>query len=272
MDHIRRETDKIASARARHSTDPQDYQNLPPRLAVMAKQFPDGFQIATHSHPRDQVIYGISGVMRIETLEGAWIVPPDRALLLPAGMDHSVDVRGSVEMRTLYITPTKPAGIKVLAVSPLMRELISALAQEPMDYSGNNRAEQIAELISMELSRASALPLNIPLPQDVRLQQVCQKVLNDPSIKLTLEEWAGLAAISSKTLARLCKKELGMSFSVWRRRIRFAKALEMLGQNHPIKRIAQECGYKSSSAFTYAFRQQFGETPKAFPAFRIQAD
>ena len=255
-----------------HSTDPRDYQTLAPRLAVMAKRFPDGFHIAPHSHPRDQVIYGVSGVMRIETLEGAWIVPPDRALLMPAGMDHSIDVRGSVEMRTLYITPNEPTAIKVLAVSPLLRELISALAQEPMDYSGNRRAEQIAELISLELNRAAALPLNVPLPRDARLQQVCQKLLSDPSIKLSLEQLASQTIISSKTLARLCEKELGMSFSVWRRRIRFAKALELLGQNHPIKLIARECGYESSSAFTHAFRQHFGATPKAFPAFRISAE
>lgn len=238
----------------------------------MAKRFQDGFHIAPHSHPRDQVIYGISGVMRIETAQGAWIVPPDRALLMPAGMEHGVDIRGSVEMRTLYITPTEPTAIKVLAISPLLRELVGALAQEPMDYSGNRRAEQIAELISMELSRAAALPLNIPLPQDTRLQQVCQKLLSDPSSKLSLEQLAHETAISAKTLARLCEKELGMSFSVWRRRIRFAKALELLGQDQPIKLIARECGYESSSAFTHAFRQHFGATPKAFPAFRVAAD
>ena len=272
MDQDRREVDKVVPPGSRHSTDPQDYQNLAPRLAVMAKRFPDGFHIPPHSHPRDQLIYGISGVMRIETSEDAWVVPPDRALLMPAGVDHSVDIRGSVEMRTLYITPTEPAAIKVLAVSPLLRELVGALAQEPMDYLGNRRAEQIAELIATELSRASALPLNIPLPRDARLQQVCQKLLSDPSIKLSLEQLADQTAASAKTLARLCEKELGMSFSVWRRRIRFAKALELLEQNRPMKFIARACGYDSSSAFTYAFRQEFGVTPKEFREFRVSAE
>lgn len=270
MDDFYREKDKIVTAVKSHSTNPQDYQNLPLSLGVMAKQFPDGFHIAKHSHPRDQVIYGISGVMRVETKQGSWIIPPDRALLIPSGIDHSVDVRGHVHMLSLYITPNQPSEFKVLAISPLLRELIRSLAQEPMDYSGNHRAEQIAKLILIELRRAAALPLNIPLPQDARLQQVCQRFLRDPSIQLSLDDLANLSSISSKTLARLFERELDMSFSVWRRRIRFAKALEMLGQNQPIKIIAQACGYKNTSAFTYAFRQQFGQTPKGFSALRTQ--
>lgn len=247
-----------------HSTDPSDYQSLPQRLAVMPKRFPDGFHIAPHHHPRDQLIYAVSGVMRIETADDAWVVPPDRALLMPAGVEHSVEVRGNVDMRTLYITPSEPVEIKVLTVSPLLRELITALACEPMDYSGNRRAEQIAELIATELARAEALPLNIPLPRDVRLQQLCQRLLIDPSIKLSLEQLADQTAASSKTLARLCTKELGMRFSIWRRRVRFSKAFELLGRNRPMKEIAASCGYESPSAFTFAFRREFGAAPTEF--------
>ena len=264
MDQDRREADKFKPRDAAHSTDPRDYQNLPQSLAVMAKRFPDGFVIESHSHPRDQLIYAISGVMRIETAEDTWVVPPDRALLMPAGVDHSIKVQGNVEMRTLYIASTEPAATKVLTVSLLLRELITALACEPMDYTGNRRAEQIAALISTELNRAAALPLNIPLPRDTRLQQVCQQLLSDPSITLSLEQFADQTAASSKTLARLCLNELGMSFSVWRRRVRFAKALELLGRDQPLKRVSRECGYESPSAFTFAFRKEFGASPTEF--------
>ena len=264
MDHDRRKTDKSETDGSTHSTDPRDYQGLSPCVAVMPKRFPDVFYIAPHSHPRDQLIYAISGVMRIETSGDAWVVPPDRALPMPAGEDHSIQVRGDVEMRTLYIAPSEAAEIKVLSVSSLLRELITALAREPMDYSGIRRAELIAELISNELAAAEALPLNIPLPRDRRLQQICQLLLNDPSITLSQEQLADQTAASSKTLARLCLNELGMSFSVWRRRVRFAKALELLGRGQPMKRVARECGYESPSAFTYAFRKQFGTSPTEF--------
>jgi len=64
------------------STDPRDYQELPQRLAVMAKRFSDGFFIDPHQHLRDQLIDAVSGVMRIGTSEDAWLVPPDQAVLM----------------------------------------------------------------------------------------------------------------------------------------------------------------------------------------------
>ena len=85
------------------STNPDDYQNVPRAVAAMAKEFPSGFEIAAHSHARDQLLYAITGVMRVRTDSEAWIVPPDRAVFLPAGTRHTVGIRGSLEMRTLYI-------------------------------------------------------------------------------------------------------------------------------------------------------------------------
>ncbi|MEO1460408.1 MAG: helix-turn-helix domain-containing protein, partial [Pseudomonadota bacterium] len=241
MDLDRRETDKLLGPGGWHSADPRDYETLPQTVAVMPKRFADGTVIAPHSHRRDQLLYAVSGVMRIGTAEEAWVVPPDRALLMPAGVVHSVEVRGDVEMRTLYIAPAEPGAIKVLRVSPLLRELISALAREPMDYSGNRRAEQIAGLIGTELSGAEALPLNIPLPRDPRLQQVCERLLRDPSLTLSLEQLADGAGASSKTLARLSARELGMSFAAWRRRVRFSRAFELLERNRPMKQVARRC-------------------------------
>ena len=85
------------------STDPAAYQTVPRPVAAMAKRFPPGFQITPHSHARDQLLYAVSGVMRVQTETEAWIVPPDRAVYLPAGTRHTVAIRDDLEMRTLYI-------------------------------------------------------------------------------------------------------------------------------------------------------------------------
>jgi len=85
------------------STDPRDYQSVARPFAAMAKSFADGFEIEPHSHARDQLIYAVSGLMRVRTAHDAWIVPPDRAVYLPARTTHSISMRGDVEMRTLYI-------------------------------------------------------------------------------------------------------------------------------------------------------------------------
>jgi len=62
------------------STDPRDYQRVARPFVAMAKSFVDGFEIEPHHHARDQLIYAVSGLMRVRTAREAWIVPPDRAV------------------------------------------------------------------------------------------------------------------------------------------------------------------------------------------------
>ena len=76
------------------STDPLDYQSLPQPVALMSKAFPAGYRIPPHHHERDQLLYAASGTMRIRTERHAWIIPPDRALYMPAGVSHSLVMRG----------------------------------------------------------------------------------------------------------------------------------------------------------------------------------
>ncbi|MEM7446488.1 MAG: helix-turn-helix transcriptional regulator [Pseudomonadota bacterium] len=256
---------------AQRSTDPADYQALPHPVAVMPKVFADGHRIPAHRHARDQLLFAIRGVMRVGTGLDTWVVPPDRALLMPAGQEHSVEMRGEVQMRTLYISPSRPARIKVLKVTPLLRELISELALEPMDFSGRPRAELIAKLINAEMDRADSVPLTFPLPSDPRLQRLCLRLIEEPSLDASLELLADEIGASAKTLARLCSKELGMRFSEWRRRMRFSAAVERLDQGEPIKSVARSCGYHSASAFTHAFKAEFGVRPSEFRSHQRRA-
>jgi len=247
------------------STDADDYQRLPQSVSAMAKAFNDGGEIPLHDHARDQLLYATQGIMRLRTERQAWIVPHDSAVYLPAGTRHAVSMHGDVDMRTLYIDTGKPRrlppALTVIAVSGLLRELILALSEEPVDYEPGSRAQQIAELIEVEIGRATALTMNVPLPTDPRLQRVCAQLLADPSDRRTLDAWSDAAGASPRTLARLFERDLGMSFNVWRQRIRFHSALEALSRGEPIGRVAGDHGYKSPSAFTAAFAKVMGAPP-----------
>ncbi|MEM9633250.1 MAG: helix-turn-helix transcriptional regulator [Pseudomonadota bacterium] len=250
------------------STNPDDYQDLPQPMAVLPKVFEDGHVIPPHCHKRDQLLYAISGVMRVSASDTSWIVPPDRALLMPAGQQHSVEMHGEVQMRTLYISPVRQAEMKVLSVPSLLRELIVSLAQEPMDYSNNDRANRIAELIAIELELCETLPLSIPLPADPRLQKLCLRIMEDPSLSASFDQLSEETGASAKTLARLCIKQLGMSLGEWRRRVRFASAMELLAKGTPIKVAASLCGYSSAAAFSHAFRKEFRIRPSELQSRR----
>lgn len=249
----------------RRSTDPADYQHLPQAIGAMVKRFADGHVIAPHAHERHQLLYAVTGIMRLKTSRDALIVPPDRAIYIPSGLRHTVSMHGEVEMRTLYIEPSSapdPAvALRVLCVSPLLRELIIALCDEPISYRAGSRGDHMACLIASEIDRAGELPLSVPLPQDPRLQKVCTAILSDPSNGRTLDGWSDIAGASARTLARLFERELGLSFSAWRQRVRFQHALEEVTKGTPVFRVARACGYRSPSAFTLAFRRAVGCAP-----------
>jgi len=250
-----------------HSTDQKDYQGLPQAIGAMSKSFADGFVIAPHTHERDQLLYAISGIMRLRTIREAWMVSPDGAVYIPAGTRHSITMHGNVEMRTLYIDASadlaRPKALCVVKVSGLLRELILALSRETVAYGPRSRAGLLAQLIELELGEARELSLHIPLPRDSRLQRLCAELLADPSSRKTLDDWSEVTGASTRTLARLFEGDLGIGFRHWRQRVRFHNALEALSNGKPIAWVAEHHGYRSASAFSAAFKKTMGMSPSA---------
>jgi AraC-like DNA-binding protein len=253
---------------ATRSTNRDDYQRVPRPVAAMAKDFPSGFVIARHSHPRAQLIYAAEGVMRVISPLGAWVVPPLRAVWIPAGIEHEVRMSGAVAMRTLYIDPTAapPAlgSCTVIEVTPLLRALILRAVEEPIEYDEAGAAGLVMALILAELARATTVPLRIPLPSDARLAALCLALLDDPAEADTLDHWAERVGASARTLARLFQRETGMGFTQWRQQVRLADAVGRLAKGEPVARVAETLGYSSASAFTAMFRRTLGATPRQY--------
>jgi AraC-like DNA-binding protein/quercetin dioxygenase-like cupin family protein len=258
---------QLSGPPSQRSTNPDDYQDLPRPIAGMAKSFPDGQEIPLHQHRRDQLLYAARGIMRIRTEREAWIVPPDRAVYIPGRTAHSVSMHGAVEMRTLYLEPESapdlPTRALAIQVSDLLRALIMALIEEPLLYDEEGRGGAIASLIHCEIARADRLSLMVPMPMDARLSRICLALLADPADARTLDQWTELAGASPRTLARLFRQEVGLSFAVLRQRIRFHNALEDLVKGEPLVRIASRNGYRSPSAFSAAFRKAMGAAPSS---------
>ena len=206
--------------------------------------------------------------MRVQTETETWVVPPDGAVYMSAGTRHSVCMQSHVDMRTLYIDSSAigapPRAMTVIEVTPLLRELILQLSEEPIDYDMSGRCGLIAQLIELEIANAHELTLRVPLPSDSRLQNLCASLLENPSDQRSLEDWSEEVGASPRTLARLFERELSMSFRHWRQRVRFHNALEALSRGASVACVAHENGYRSTSAFSAAFRKVMGTTPSVF--------
>jgi len=244
----------------------EDYQQVPRPLAAMAKSYPDGFLIARHQHVRAQLLYAVSGVMTIGTDDGAWLVPPDRALWIPAGVAHEIRVAGQLEMRTLYVRSDAsshlPSGCQVLAVTPLLRELVVRATQLPVLYDERGPDGALMSLILSEVQQLPALPLHLPMPRDRRLLKLCKLVTADLAASHSREYYASKVGISCRSLTRLFQLQTGMGFLHWRQKARLLAALQRLGAGESVTRVALELGYRSPSAFTAMFRRVLGGSPR----------
>ena len=237
-------------------------------ITALAKDYPAGAHVARHRHRRGQLLHSVSGVARITTREGIWILPPQRALWLPPRMPHEVQVEGALALRTLYLdgesSEVLGARCKVLFVSTLLRELVVEVVQAYERRDRSERSQLLVRLVLAELQRAERSEIHIPAPSDARLRHVCRQVLEAPSRNVSLDQLAADAGASSRTLARLCERELQMTFARWRQHVRLARALSRIAIGEPMKQVARDSGYRSCSAFSAMFRQALGTAPTRY--------
>ncbi|SUA88830.1 AraC family transcriptional regulator [Pandoraea pulmonicola] len=236
-------------------------------VRVRGRPLRDGIRVPDHRHAWAQVAYTPRGVIQIAVADAAWIVPPSRAIWIPPNVEHSLQVNEPSYLRTLYVHPTViPAGLdhcRVVEVSSLLRELIAAI-DVPETELDAPREQWLGKLILDELRRASPLPLEVPLPRDKRLLTLCNAMLADPARAWTLDQWARYAGASPRTIGRLFRQELNMSFVQWRQQVVLAQAIPLASKGYPLARIARELGYRSQSAFSAMFKRTFGRTPSEF--------
>ena len=237
-------------------------------LIPLAHDYPHGATEPWHSHDCAQLLHTLSGVVRVETEQGYWIVPPSRGVWLPAGTRHRLQVTGKVAARTLFIDPYAradlPAVCQVVQVSDLLRELIVNSFSLPAHYDAGTREERIYELILDEIRVMDVLPFNLPEPQTPALQTLCHRIQNEPGKPWTAAIAAAQLNISERTLLRQFRKQTGLSFGEWVRRAKLMIALTHLAQGHSVLRVALDLGYESHSAFSAMFRRTVGVSPSEY--------
>jgi AraC-like DNA-binding protein len=226
---------------------------------------PAGERIAPHMHAWAQLAYGSRGVMRVAVEGSSWMVPPSRAIWVPPRVPHEIVIVEDAYLRTVYIDESViPPGLdhcRVVEMSGLLRELIAALGADDL---GAQRERLLGALALDEITRSEPLPLSIPMPTEKRLHALCEALLADPGNADSLEYWAASVGASTRTIARLFRQELGMSFSQWRQQAVLAHAIPLLTRGRALSHIAHELGYQSQSAFSAMFRRAFGQSPRAF--------
>jgi AraC-like DNA-binding protein len=247
-------------SRNRHADGASDE----PAVRALAARYPNGYALQVHAHDWSQLLYASEGVMVVETAAGSWVVPPHRAVWLPAGASHAVTMRGGVWMRTVYFRRDSGIALErtaVVNVSPLLRELVVHCATLGRLRLTDPHEARLAGLLVDLVSAVESIPLALPMPRDPRAVRVAEAVRRDPASGATVGVLARKAAAGARTIERLFLGETGMTFGAWRKQARLHHALVLLAQGMPVTNVASEVGYASPSAFIATFKSALGTTP-----------
>lgn len=237
---------------------------------LLGCRYPRGTHHDTHIHRQAQLVFAASGTMQVTTPKGRWLVPPGRAVWVPARLEHAIGVLADIEMRTLYFETDwltrndhRLDAEFVVRVSPLLREAILALFERE---NAGDRDGLLLRLIMLELHQAEDPTTFIPLPREPRCRAAADLVLAAPMVNHDIADLARRVGTSTRTLSRLFASETHLSFKAWCQRARIACAIERWAINPraSIKQTAADMGYGSFPAFCHAFRQVTGKTPKEF--------
>jgi AraC-like DNA-binding protein/quercetin dioxygenase-like cupin family protein len=239
-------------------------------IVVRQTSYPNGFHIEPHWHARAQFLYATAGTMTVRTPRRGWIVPPSRALWIPAGTVHEIRINSAVAMRSLYIAQPAAGGMwrdcVVLEVTALARELILRAGALPREYDEEGEDGLLMRLLLAEIRRLAVCALDLPLPESPELAQLCERVMADLSTRRHCGEDADDMSVSTRTLYRRFLRETGITFARWKQQARLLEAIRRLADGASVTETALDMGYESTSAFSAMFRRSLGAPPRTFVA------
>ena len=109
------------------------------------------------------------------------------------------------------------------------------------------------------------LPHRPPAPQSEPLQRATLHICRHPGSPLSVSDIARRAAMSERTLRRHFLAELGMTPHAYLHSARMLAALDQLADPEvPITTVAPEVGFQTPSAFSHAFLDFTGESPRDY--------
>jgi AraC-like DNA-binding protein/quercetin dioxygenase-like cupin family protein len=231
----------------------------------------DGLITGWHSHEVHQIEYAIGGVVEVETDAAHYLLPPQQAAWLPAGLEHQATMNPDVKSVAVMFDPALVAApgdrARILAVSPLIREMMIYALRWPIDRPfGDEESDgffrTLANLVSDALDHEA--PLSLPTSEQpiVAAAMAYTKRHLDA---VTAADVSRAVSVSERTLRRLFTDSIGLPWRTYLLHARMLRAMALLAApGQSVQETASAVGFVSLSSFTRAFTQFVGETPTIY--------
>ena len=231
----------------------------------------DGLITGWHSHEVHQIEYAIAGVVEVETAAAHYLLPPQQAAWIPAGLEHQAIMNPDVRTVAVMFDPSLIADggdrARILAVSPLIREMMIYALRWPVDRAlgcpqSDGFFRTLADLVTEALDHEA--PLHLPTSQHPIVDAAAAYTKANLGT-VTIEEVSKSVAVSERTLRRLFQSSLGLSWRTYLLHARMLRAMALLAApEQTVRETSTVVGFDSVSSFTRAFAQFAGETPSSY--------
>ncbi|MDQ8004719.1 MAG: AraC family transcriptional regulator [Pedobacter sp.] len=238
--------------------------------------------IRPHQHVKDQLLYTEGGLVHVKIQDVTYFLPARHYMWIPAGLEHSIHPgSNAVTMRNLYFPKTQSdEGFSAQAGIYPVNELLLQMLVFTRQWDGDILPEREREaafgfvsalrLILPQLSQNQLL-LMLPIPTDKRLAQVIHYMEEFMQEGVLLPQLAQRFGFSERSLSRLFKSNIRMSFVQYHTIQRMLKALRLLlDHKMEIKEVATLVGYNSIPTFSATFRKVMGSSPSAYAKRRLK--
>lgn len=244
-------------------------QTLPPdSISMRVVQLSDVTAFPMDRHSWGQFVYSVAGVIELTVKSSRYTAPPDFGVWLPPETEHLAWAGDETSYLLLDIEQRLcdrlPGKASILSVGPIAKAILLDLKKRGVGEPRTANDARLMRVLIDQLSLGSPLEGFLPMSDDRALKPVLEGLCRNPGDGRSLEEWARHVHSTERTLARRCKRDLGMSFLKWRQRLRLSRALAMLADGFPVQTVARKLGYSTTSAFIAMFQSATGATPNAF--------
>ncbi|HEX2283918.1 MAG TPA: AraC family ligand binding domain-containing protein, partial [Mycobacterium sp.] len=158
-----------------------------------------------HCHEVHQIEYAIGGVVEVETASAHYLLPPQQAAWIPAGLEHQAtmnpDVRTVAVMFDRELVPDCGDRARILAVSPLIREMMIYALRWPIDRPDGDEVSDgffrtLAQLVSEALDHEA--PLSLPTSENP-IVAAAMAYTKENLASVTAEDVSRAVAVSERT-------------------------------------------------------------------------
>ncbi len=233
----------------------------------------EGSRLVTgwHSHDVHQIQYAIGGVVEVETGAAHFLLPPQQAAWIPVGLEHQAtmnpDVRSVAVMFDPALLPPVDTRARILAVSPLIRQMMIYALRWPIDRAASDPVsdgffQTLGHLVFEALDHEAPLSLPTSANPIVAAAMSYTKAHLD---SVTVTDVSRAVAVSERTLRRQFDEAIGISWRTYLLHARMLRAMALLAApGQTVQQTATAVGFDSLSAFTRAFTAFSGETPSTY--------